>query len=136
VAETEPPLVIPEPEVRARPATQAEIPRAAKKFARRQGVTVSYARGYAEVSRLIDAPERGEGKRKRSISVALIESIVIRAERWVAVWENGRTAGAFAWTPEGGWKTVALAEIGQGQQNGPGRPVEGVFPGGPFDLMP
>jgi superfamily II DNA or RNA helicase len=22
------------------------------------------------------------------------------------------TAGAFAWTPEGGWKTVALAEIG------------------------
>ena len=112
VAEAEPALVIPEPEVRARPALDAEIPRAAKKFAAREGVTVSYARGYAEVSKLVDAPERGEGKRKRSISVALIESIVIRGERWVAVWENGRTAGAFAWTPDGGWETVALADIG------------------------
>lgn len=111
-ANATPDLVIPPPEVRARPATADEIPRAAKKYASREGVTVSYARGYGELGKLVDAPERGEGKRKRETSIELIESIVIRGDRWVAVWENGRTAGAFRWTPDGGWKRCAVAEIG------------------------
>ena len=104
-------VIHPEPEVRARPATADEIPRAAKKYAKREGVTVRYARGHAEVSSLVDAPERGEGKRKRETRLEVVESVVIRGDRWVAVWENGRTAGAFRWTSAGGWQKCAVAEI-------------------------
>lgn len=110
--EHEPAPAHPEPEVRARPAKPEEIPRAAKKFASIEGVEVEYARGYAEMSRLVDAPDRGEGKRKRETRLELVDSIVIRGNRWVAVWENGRTAGAFRWTPAGGWQKCAVAEIG------------------------